>query len=208
MSSLGSGYSTVYDEDMAAHPQPRLSPEQYLELERAAPFRSEYYDGHMYAMSGSSYAHVLISRNLSFALHGVIGRRCEVLTNDLRLRISPKGLYTYPDIVVVCGEPKFADDQKDTLLNPALIIEILSPSTEAHDRGFKAAQYRTIESLQEHALVSQTEPRVELFRRHSGGDWLFSESTGIESTCRFASVDCAVALADIYNKVALESPAA
>ena len=191
---------------MAAHPQPRLSPEDYLKIERAAEFRSEYYDGHMYAMSGGSYRHFRIISNINGEFHQAFKKtNCAAGSNDLRLRISPSGLYTYPDIVVVCGEPKFADDQKDTLLNPVLISEVLSPSTEAHDRGFKASQYRTIESLQEHALVSQTEPRVEIYRRHSGGDWLFSESTGLDATCRFASVDCTIALADIYNKVAFEA---
>lgn len=191
---------------MAAQPMPRLSQEQYLHMERAAPFRSEFFGGHMYAMSGSSYPHVQITGNLSFELRKTVGQRCDVMTNDLRLRVSPSGLYTYPDIVVICGEPKFADDQKDTLLNPILILEVLSPSTEAYDRGFKFAQYRTIDSLQEYALISQAEPRVELFRRHSGGDWLFSEAVGLDSTCRFASVDCAIALADVYSKVTFESP--
>ena len=191
---------------MAAQPAPRLSPEQYLEIERSAQFRSEYFDGHMYAMSGGSYNHFRIVSNLTGEFHQAFKKTdCAAGSSDLRLRVSPSGLYTYPDIVVVCGEPKFADDQKDTLLNPVLIVEVLSPSTEAHDRGFKAAQYRTIESLHEYAFVSQTEPRVELYRRHSAGDWLFSEAVGLESICRFASVDCAVPLAEIYNKVTFES---
>ena len=192
---------------MAAQPMPRLSQEQYLHMERAAPFRSEFFGGHMYAMSGGSYRHFRITSNINGEFHQAFKKtNCAAGSSDLRLRVSPTGLYTYPDIVVVCGEPKFADDQKDTLLNPVLIVEVLSPSTEAYDRGFKAAQYRTIDSLQEYALISQAEPRVELFRRHSGGDWLFSEAVGLDSTCRFASVDCAIALADVYSKVTFESP--
>jgi Uma2 family endonuclease len=187
---------------MSAQPQPRLTPEQYLELERASEFRSEYYAGHMYAMSGGSYPHALIIGNMVFALKTAIGkRRCSVTPSDLRLRVSQNGLYTYPDLVVVCGEPKFADDQKDTLLNPALIVEVLSRSAEAYDRGFKAAQYRTIASLQEYVLVSQTEPRVETFRRQLGGAWLMSESFGLETGCRLDSLDCQIALADIYGQV-------
>ncbi len=119
----------------------------------------------------------------------------------MRVRVSKTGLYTYPDIVVVCGEPRFVDGLADTLLNPILIIEVLSPSTEAYDRGFKFAQYRTLESLQEYALVSQSEPLVEIFRRQLSGDWLFSVSTGMEAVCRFDSVNCTVAMKDIYDKV-------
>ena len=103
--------------------------------------------------------------------------------------------------MVVCGDPKFVDDRRDTLLNPALIVEVLSPSTEAYDRGFKSAQYRTVESLEEYALVSQSEPRVEVFRRQSGGHWLLSEAVGLAAVCNFESLDCALPLADIYAKV-------
>ena len=187
---------------MSAQPQPRLTPEQYLAVERAAEFRSEYYNGVMYAMSGASYAHVLIATNWSGELRDALKKRpCTVAAVDLRVRVSKGGLYTYPDIIVVCGEPEFADDQKDTLLNPTLLIEILSPSTEGYDRGFKFAQYRTIESLQEYALTSQIEPRVEIFRRQPGGDWLMSEAVGLEGACRFETIDRSIALADIYDKV-------
>src|ERR1700687_5113392 len=162
---------------MSAHPQPRLTPEQYLERERAAQdVRSEYYNGRVYAMSGASYRHVMLISSLSHHLRNALGTSpCSVGTNDLRVRVSTDGLYTYPDVVVVCGEPRFVDGLADTLLNPILIIEVLSPSTEAYDRGFKFAQYRTLESLQEYALVSQSEARVEIFRRQPSGDWLLSE---------------------------------
>ena len=122
-------------------------------------------------------------------------------SNDLRLRLSPDGLYTYPDVVVICGDPQFADDQRDTLVNPTLIVEVLSPSTEAYDRGFKSAQYRTIESLEEYVLVSQAEPRVEVFRRQPGGHWLLSEAAGLEASAHFESLDCSLKLGDIYDKV-------
>lgn len=187
---------------MSAQPQPRLTPEQYLELERAArDVRSEYYKGRIYAMSGASYRHVMIISSLSHHLRSALGSRCSVGTNDLRVRVSPDGLYTYPDLLVVCGQPRFADGLADTLLNPLLIVEVLSPSTEAYDRGFKFAQYRTLESLQEYALVSQSEPRVEIFRRQPSGDWLLSEAAGIEAVCRFDSVSCTIAARDIYDKV-------
>jgi Uma2 family endonuclease len=187
---------------MSAQAQPRLTPEQYLDAERAAEFRHEYYNGHIYAMSGGSYQHAQIIGGLVRELGNALKKRpCSVVPSDLRVRVSPEGLYTYPDVVVICGDPCFADDRRDTLLNPALIVEVLSPSTEAYDRGFKSAQYRTVESLEEYALVSQAEPRVEVFRRQSGGHWLFSEAIGIDAVCHFESLDCAVPLAEIYAKV-------
>lgn len=188
---------------MSARAQPRLTPEQYLDAERSAELRHEYYDGHIYAMSGGSYQHGQIIGNLTGELRTALtARPCSVVPNDLRLRVSPDGLYTYPNVIVICGDPRFADDRRDTLLNPALIVEVLSPSTEAYDRGFKSAQYRTVESLEEYALVSQVEPRVEVFHRQSGGHWLLSEAVGLEAVCRFESLDCAIPLAEIYARVA------
>ena len=108
---------------------------------------------------------------------------------------------TYADVIAIKRDPKFADDQHDTLLNPSLIVEVLSPSTEAYDRGFKSAQYRTVESLEEYTLVSQAEPRVEVFRRQSAGHWLLSEAVGLEAVCHFESLNCAVPLTEIYAKV-------
>jgi Uma2 family endonuclease len=193
---------------MSAHPQPHLTPEQYLELDRASEFRNEYYNGRMYAMSGGTIPHATIIGNLGGELRAALKKRpCLVMTSDLRVRVSPDGLYTYPDIAVVCDEPKLLDGRKDTLLNPALLVEVLSPSTEAYDRGFKSAQYRAIESLGEYALVSQSEPRVEVFRRQPGGHWLFSEFVGLDSMCEFASVSVSVPLAEIYDKVAFDEGA-
>lgn len=182
-----------------------MTPEQYLEIERAAEFRSEFYAGRMHAMSGGSFQHVIITGNVAVTLSTRLqDRPCVVATNDFRVRVSPEGLYAYPDIVVVCGEPKFADSVTDTLLNPILLIEVLSPSTEAYDRGFKSAQYRMLESLQEYALVSQAEPRVEVFRRQTGGHWLLSEFVGLEGVCVFESVEASVALSKVYDKVSFE----
>lgn len=187
---------------MSAQPQPRLTPEQYLESERTAEFRSEYYCGQIYAMAGGSYQHAQIIGGLVREFGNALkGRLCAVVPTDLRLRVSPQGLYTYPDVVVICGDPRFADNQQDTLLNPTLIVEVLSPSTEGYDRGFKFAQYRTVESLEEYVLVAQAEPRVEVFRRQPDGHWLLSEAFGLETACRFECLDCSLALADIYDKV-------
>jgi Uma2 family endonuclease len=187
---------------MSAQAQPRLSAEQYLEAERSAEFKHEYYNGQMYARPGGSFEHCVIVGNIIAELHTMLKKRhCAVSSSDLRLRVSPDGLYTYADVLGISGEPRFADDRCDTLLNPALIVEVLSPSTEAYDRGFKSAQYRTVESLEEYALVSQAEPRVEVFRRQSGGHWLLSEAIGIDAVCHFESLDCAVPLSEIYAKV-------
>ena len=153
---------------MAAHTQHWLTPEEYLEIERAADERHEYYRGQMYLMPGGSLRHSVISTNILSELSNALKRRpCIVVNSDMRMRVAEDGLYTYPDISVVCGDPKFADRRTDTLLNPSLIVEVLSPSTERKDRGFKFAQYRTLASLQEYALVSQEEHRVEVFRRQA-----------------------------------------
>jgi Uma2 family endonuclease len=191
---------------MSAQPQPRLFPEEYLAIERAAEFKSEYYDGHMCARAGGSLLHSLIAANLTGELRQRLKQKsCRVFTADLRLRVSAQRLYTYPDVTVVCGEPKPADDQKGTLVNPAMIVEVLSPSTEAHDRGFKFAQYKDIESLQEYALVSQSEAYVEIYRRQSDGTWLYSYATGLDSIARFTGLGCDIPLSEIYYQVSFES---
>ncbi len=187
---------------MSAQPVARITPEEYLEAERKAEFKHEYFDGEVFAMSGGTFPHGTIITNFASALWNALkGRSCTVTSNDIRLRVGSGLLYTYPDILVVCGEPKFVDDQKDTLQNPTLIVEVLSPSTEGHDRGLKFRQYRTIESLREYAVVSQYEPRVEKFRLQPAGEWLMTECVGLEGTCRFESVNCEVAMSEIYYNV-------
>lgn len=187
---------------MAASPVSGISPEEYLAIERAAEFKSEYYAGQMYAMSGGTHAHHIIVSNINGLFWALSrGKNCYSVGSDQRLRIALDGLYTYPDALLICGQPKFADDQKDTLLNPVLIVEVLSKSTEAHDRGFKFAQYRLLESLQEYMLVSQTEPRVELYRRQSTNEWVMSETLGIDGTFRLASMEGELAMSDIYANV-------
>jgi Uma2 family endonuclease len=194
---------------MSAHPH-RLTPEEYLALDRAAEIRSEYYNGQIYAMSGASHRHGIVTHNIGVELDASLaGRPCLITASDLRVRVQPASLYAYPDIVVVCEQPKYADDQADTLLNPTLLFEVLSPSTERYDRGFKSAQYRTIPSLEEHILVSQSEPRVELYRRQSGGTWLFSEWTGLDAACRIESLGCDLPLSRVYRNInfgAAETP--
>ncbi len=194
---------------MAANPHPKITPEQYLEAERAAiGVKSEYYDGYIYAMAGASFAHGVITINLATALHNKIARRgCAVIANDLRTRVAYRGLYTYPDVVVICGKPQFIDGEHDTLTNPTLLIEVLSPSTEGYDRGFKSSQYRKIESLREYALVSQKEPRVEIYQRRENQQWLISEAAGLDSSIHLESVDCDLSLGDVYQNIVFEESA-
>jgi Uma2 family endonuclease len=190
---------------MSAQSQPRLTPEEYLALDRAAESRSEYYRGEMFAMSGGSFPHAQIILNLGGELrHLLKGKGCRVTSSEVRLRVSPEGLYTYPDVMIVCMGPTFADNQKETLLNPVLIGEVLSPSTERHDRGFKFAQYQQLESLQEYVLVSQTEPRVEVFRRQPMAKWLYSDVRGLDSCCALESVGCDIPLAEIYDLITFD----
>jgi Uma2 family endonuclease len=179
-----------------------LTPEEYLEIERRAERKSEYFRGEMFAMSGASRPHVLIVTNL---VHELMTRLntgpCEIYSNDMRLRVTPDGLYTYPDVMVACGEPRFADDQSDTLLNPVLIVEVLSESTEAYDRGKKFEQYRTLPSLREYLLVAQDAPRIEQWIRQPDDNWLRAETSGMDASMRLASIDCVLPLTKIYNKV-------
>ena len=190
---------------MSANPQPRITPEQYLEFERAAEFHHEYHDGVVYAMSGGSHAHALLISSLTGMLYTALRKSaCTVTNSDMRMRVTSNGFHTYPDIMVQCEDPRYADGRKDTLVNPTVVIEVFSPSTEGCDRGFKFHQYKLVESLQEYALVSQTEPRVEIFRRQPSGAWLMRESTGLQARSLFQSINCEIDLADLYERIVFE----
>lgn len=189
---------------MSALPTVKLTPEEYLEFERQSDVKHEYHRGFVYAMAGASLRHSVIVANTSRNLgNSLSGSKCIVVTQDLRVQTSPDTgrSFTYPDLVVICEVPILTDDKQDTLTNPKLIIEVLSPSTEAHDRGLKFAEYRRIASLEEYVLVSQTEFRVERFHRQADGQWLFKEFTGADAVCRFESIDVAISLAGIYENV-------
>ncbi len=184
---------------MSANAVPLISPEEYLVRDRAAEFRSEYFAGRMYAMSGGTPTHATIALNVAAELRQALrGSDCKVFNGDVRLYVPTTGLYTYPDAVVYCGKLKVADGQDDILLNPTVIIEVLSKSTEAYDRGFKFAQYRRLESLREYALFSQTEPRAEIFRRQPDGEFKLSEYVGLESECAFTSIGCSIPMSEVY----------
>ena len=191
---------------MSAIPKTKLTPEEYLEFERKSEERHEYFDGEIFAMSGAKRNHNKISTNLSgLVWQHLKGKNCESYSSDMRVFVPETGLYTYPDLVVVCGEPKFKDDVFDTLLNPVLLVQVLSDSTESYDRGKKFQHYRSIESLQEYVLVSQNEARIEKYVRHGDGFWLLSEAVGLDSEIEFSSIQCKVPLAEIYDKIDFSS---
>jgi len=183
-------------------PEPSLlTPEEYLDIERKSEIRSEYINGRMIAMSGASWRHSIVSGNLFRELSSQLrGRACEAHTNDLRVKVSPTGMYTYPDIVALCGEAELEDEHLDTLLNPSVIIEVLSDSTEAYDRGEKFAHYRRIDTLREYVLVSQNKIRIEHYRRDAD-QWILSEVSGPDAALHLESIDCHVPVSTIYEKV-------
>ena len=187
---------------MASQPRKLLSPEEYLAIERAAEFRSEFYAGEMFAMSGGSRTHSLITGNAARSLGNQFeGHSCEVHSSDMCVKVSPTGLYTYPDVAAFCGKGAFEDDHVDTLLNPQLIVEVLSPSMEAYDRGEKFVHYRSIASLQEYLLIFQERVFVERYRRFEGDDLISRVFTDLDDKIELASVDATLRLADIYARV-------
>jgi Uma2 family endonuclease len=189
---------------MSAQPKTFLSPEEYLEQERRAEYKSEYCAGEVFAMAGSSRRHGLVVTNLIVELGQQLkGKPCEVYSGDLRLRVTPAGLYTYPDVMVVCADVEFADDQKDTVLNPVVLIEVLSESTSDYDRGRKFEYYRTLPSLREYLTVAQDKPHIEHWTRQQEDSGSLVEFHNLTQTIRLASIDCVLALKEIYDKIDL-----
>lgn len=187
---------------MQPHATRRCSPDEYLAFERSHPARHTYLAGEMFAMGGASERHNLIVinvvRELSLQLKG---RPCRTYANDMRVKVAPSGLYTYPDVVVVCGAARFDDEHRDTLLNPVVLIEVLSESTEAYDRGEKFAHYRKLDSLGEYVLIAQDKIHIERYVRQANHQWLLSETDEIADRVRVAAIDCDLAVAEIYDKV-------
>ncbi|MBI3249262.1 MAG: Uma2 family endonuclease [Deltaproteobacteria bacterium] len=190
---------------MSSLAQSRYTPDHYLALERQAKHRSEYINGSIFAMVGASRQHNLIAGNVFGELRTQLrGRPCEAYINDMRVKVSVTGLYTYPDVAALCGEPYFEDARMDTLLNPNVIVEVLSDSTEAYDRGEKFAHYRRLESLRDYVLIAQNKVRVEHYVRQ-GDQWVLSEASDLASTVLLSSIGCEVGLRDIYERVEFAS---
>ena len=184
---------------------PNISPEEYLRLERQSEYKSEYVNGEIFAMTGASRKHNLVAGNIFRELSQQLkSRQCEAYVGGMRVKVTATGLYTYPDVVVVCGEPKFEDKYVDTLLNPTLLVEVLSPSTERYDRIAKSSYYRTLDSLAEHLLVAQDEVRLEQYVKQSNGQWLLFESSSLDNVVELQSIGCSLALGDVYDKVTLD----
>jgi Uma2 family endonuclease len=188
---------------MSAEPaeKKRWTAQEYLAWERLQPTKHELFQGETFAMSGATRAHNLIVANMVGELRNALRKKpCEVYPSDMRSNISTTGLYTYPDVVVVCGKPEFEDDVHDTLLNPKVLVEVLSESSESYDRGKKFEQYRSIASLAEYVLVAQDQALVEHFSRQPDGSWLLREARA-GGRITLPSVDCSIEVDEIYLKV-------
>ena len=187
----------------AAHTH--LTPEEYLAFERKATTKHEYLNGQIVAMSGASFAHNFLTMNTANQLYNqLIGGECQVATSDMRVKVTQIDSYFYPDVVVVCGESRAEDDTFDTLLNPTVVVEVLSPSTETYDRGEKFEHYQQIASLKEYVLISQDKIRVEHYHRQETG-WMQTEFRGLEDVLSLLSIGCELRLQDVYRRVEVAS---
>lgn len=183
--------------------------EEYLELERKADERSEFIDGEIYSMAGETGKHGDVSANfLALVVTGLRGSDCRARTKDTKVKSGAlkkqfgKGMISYPDIVVICGEPEYHDKHKDVVLNPTVIIEVLSESTEEFDRGVKFMRYRNFnETLTDYILVSQDEPLIEHYIKQENGDWLLKEYKDLDTTFQIISINCSLTLKDIYDRI-------
>ncbi len=183
------------------------TPEEYLALERLAEFKSEYIEGRIVALAGAPDAHTTISQNIQGELRiRFRGGPCRSWANEMRVQVEDGRRYTYPDVVAVCGEIQFRDRVRDTIINPVLIVEVLSPSTEAYDRGEKFKHYREIESLRDYVLVAQDRPLVERYTRH-GDFWPSQAVAGLDAELELTSVGCSIPLREIYENVEFPSAA-
>ena len=188
---------------MSSNPKTLLTEEEYLTVERQAEFRSEFYGGEMFAMAGATRRHNRVVTNIVTALDNQLRERpYNVYSSDMRVKIPATGLFTYPDVVVTCGEERFVDEKQDTLLNPLVIVEVLSDSTEAYDRGRKFEHYQSVDSLSTYVLVSQHAPRVEQYvRQENGRLWTYSETHEAGDIIRIEAIGCELRLESIYAKV-------
>lgn len=187
---------------MSAAPKRRLTIEEYFAIEREAPFKSEFFDGEMFAMEGATSSHNIIKSNIEGELYGRLkGGPCRTMSSDQRVKVERTGLVTYPDVLIVCGKQEFAVEDEHTLVNPVAIIEVLSPSTEKYNRGAKFRNYQQIPSFKEYILVDQNEAVCERFIRQVDGSWALVSFVGLESELVFTSVEARIPLKDIYAGV-------
>ena len=179
-----------------------IDPAEYLRRERLSEFRSEYFAGEMFAMAGGSFRQSLIKLNVGAEFRSALkGKTFIACDSDLRIKVSASGLYTYPDASVICEPVEFEDEHRDTVLNPVLLVEVLSPSTEAYDRGKKFEHYRRISSLRDYLLISQDAPHIEHFHRNENQTWTLTDINGMEAKVDIASLGISVQLREVYDKV-------
>jgi Uma2 family endonuclease len=184
-----------------------MTPEEYLRIEREAPFKSEYYGGEMFAMAGGGRRHSLIKLNVGGTLRALLkGHRCTAYDSDLRVGIPGEGLYTYPDVTVFCEPMAFMPGTDDTATNPAIIVEVLSKTTEAYDRGRKFEAYRQLPSLREYLLVSQDAPLIERFTREGDDRWVLTTVRGLDAVVPLEIIEAELPLAEVYDKVDFSTP--
>lgn len=177
---------------------------EYLQRERKAEIKSEFYDGEIFAMAGGSPTHSLIAANIAGEARQLLkDGSCQVFNSDLRIKVDPTGLYTYPDATIVCGDLQFDDDQRDTLLNPTVLVEVLSESTERYDRGRKSQHYRQIPSLKILVLISQEAFHVEWYTRRDDSNWLLQERIGWDESLNLEPLGIQIPLSEIYRGVDL-----
>ncbi|MFT3880994.1 MAG: Uma2 family endonuclease [Gemmatales bacterium] len=187
---------------MSAVPKRRLTLEEYFAIEREAPFKSEFFDGEMFAMAGATSPHNIIKENMIGELYSRLkGGPCRTMSSDQRVKVDRTGLVTYPDIVIYCGKLEYAAEDQDTITNPVAIIEVLSPSTEKYVRGTKFRNYQLMPTFMEYILVDQNEPVCERFIRQADGSWGLVSFVGLESELVFTSVEARIPLKDIYAGV-------
>lgn len=187
---------------MSVHANQLIPVEKYLAMEREIEEKHEYLNGEVFAMGGASPNHGLIVTNVIIELGTQLKKRpCTLYAADLRVKVTPTGLYTYPDVVVVCGEPQFDDQNQDTLTNPTLIVEVLSESTKSYDRGDKFAHYRSLADFMEYVLIDQDAIHVEHFIRQPDNRWILAETNRIEDTIELGSIGCTLSLMEVYDKL-------
>jgi Uma2 family endonuclease len=187
---------------MVANPQKFYSSQEYLALENSAEYKSEFFNGHIYAMAGASPTHAQLTANITGLLHQQLrGKTCRSFSSDLRVQISETGAYVYPDVTVACPPLQFSEDDPNALTNPVVVIEVLSPSTEAHDRGAKWAHYQRLESLCDYILVSQDQMRLEHYERQEDGSWRYSVAENGEAFVTLESIGCRLKVSEVYERV-------
>jgi Uma2 family endonuclease len=185
-----------------------ISEAEYLAFEEHSNTKHEYANGRIIAMAGASENHDLITGNTLASLHNQLrSKPCRIHTSDLRVQVRAVGAYRYPDLKVVCGPSEFADTKPQSLINPTLLVEVLSESTAQIDYEYKLAEYKQIPSLQEYLIISQDRPRIQRFLRQAGREeWLLLERAGVDTELHLPSIDCVLALSDVYERVEFDTP--